>query len=93
MILVYYRSKDGSIRLCHEYRDERGMDAAKEAARRYNTQQAREDTAYVLEYDDDSIEAYLFRKTLEKKKYDRETVQDLISALYEALDAAHYLEG
>lgn len=93
MILVYYRRKDGTIRHCHQYPAEKGLDAAQDAARCYNTQQAGEDTAYIAQYADDSIEAYLFRKTVEKKIHDRESVQDLISALYEALDAARSLEG
>lgn len=91
MILVYYRRNDGTIRYFHEYPAEMGLDAAKDAARRYNTEG--KDTAYVVEHENDSIEAYLYRKTMEKKTYDKETVQDLISALEEALDAAHCLEG
>lgn len=92
MILVYYRHKDGTIRHCHEYPDSRGLDAVKDAIRCYNVEQAGEDTAYFAEYEDDSIEAYLFRNTVEKKIYDRESVRDLISSMEKALDAARCLE-
>lgn len=92
MILVYYRRKDGTIKNCHQYPAEKGLSLAQEAARSYNVEQAGEDTAYIVECEDSSLEAYLFRKTVEKKNYDREAVQDLISALEEALDTARYLE-
>lgn len=92
MILVYYRRKDGTIRYEHKYPDDKGIDAAKEAAIRYNAEKAGEDTAYVVEYEDTGIEAYLYRKTVEKKHHDKEIVQDLISALSEAMDAARCLE-
>lgn len=93
MILVYYRREDGTIRHFHQYPAENGVEAAKEAANKYNNEQAGKDTAYIVEYDDKSIEAYLYRKTIEKKKFDEETMRDLISTLEEALDSARYLGG
>lgn len=92
MVLVYYRRKDGTIRHYHQYPADKGLDAAQDAAKQYNILHGVEDTAYVVEYEDNSIEAYLYRKAVEKKIHDKETVRDLISALEEALDTARYLE-
>lgn len=93
MILVYYRRNDGTIRHFHRYPTEKGLEVAREAARQYNAEHFGEETAYIVQYADDSIEAFMFQKTLEKKKYDKEALEELISALGEALDAARYLEG
>lgn len=93
MILVYYRRKDGTIRHFHQYPAERGIDAANDSARHYNIAQAGVDTAYVVEFDDNSIEAFLYRKSIEKYKYSQGTVGDLVSLLNEALDTARSLEG
>ena len=93
MILVYYRREDGTIRYFHQYPADDGIEEAKKAANKYNNEKAGKDTAHIVEYDDNSFEAYLYRKTIEKKHFDEETMRDLISSLEEALDSARYLGG
>lgn len=93
MILVYYRRKDGSIRTFHQYTPDKPLDEVKELAATYNQQQAGEEVAHVVQYEDDSFEVHLFKSTMQRKARDKEIVQDLISSLRSALDAACDLEG
>lgn len=92
MILVYYRRKDGSIRTFHKARDEKPLDEVTALAVTYNQEQAGEEVAHVVQYEDDSFEAHLFHSAMKRKAWDKELVQDLISSLQSALDAAYDLE-
>lgn len=92
MILVYYRRKDGSIRTFHRCPDGKSLDEVKELAVIYNQEQAGEEIAHVVQYENDSFEAHLFHSAMKRKAWDKELVQDLISSLQSALDTARDLE-
>lgn len=62
MILVYYRREDGTIWRCNEWPSNEGIPSAKNYVMRYSENTAGKDTAYVAEYEDSSIEAFLYRE-------------------------------
>lgn len=93
MILVYYRRQDGSIRTFHEYRAEKTLDEVRALAVTYNQEQDGKEEAHVVQYEEDSFEAHLFKASQQRKVWDKEMVQDLICSLQSALDAAYDLEG
>lgn len=93
MILVYYRRKDGTIRMFHKYSGDKSIDELRIVAACYNRDRDDEEVADVVEYADDSIEAHLFEASQQRKARDKEKVSDLIDSLRSALDAAYDLEG
>lgn len=93
MILIYYRRKDGSIRTFHKYNDGKSLDEINDIVVTYNQVHAGMEVAHAVEYADDSFEAHLFKAAMQRKAWDKESVQDLISSLRSALDAAYALEG
>ncbi len=97
MILFYYRGKDGAITQHHgltEHTEGLTLDQLKGLVQEYNEQNVEKGkTAYIEELADDSLTAYLAQKAAERKKLDKEVIQDAISSIEEALDSVRSLEG
>ena len=96
MILIYYRDKDGAIFRHHAPPGEGlTLDQLQEMVQEYNKGKGKERdlTAYVVELEDDGLPAYLARKAAERKKFEKEIVQDAISSIEDALDSVRSLEG
>ena len=93
MIIIYYRDKTtGEIDRAHLSKEGQTMADLAPLITKYNSDYPRSVVAAV-EVADDSLEAYLFNKTKERKKWDQEIVQDAIEALQDALDYVRSLDG
>ena len=67
-----------------------------ENIRAYNFEEARKKdgkTAYFEEVEDGTLLAYMVQKAAERRKLDKEAVQDAISSIEDALDTVRELEG
>lgn len=94
MLLVYYRDKDGTIFMHHappEVLDT--QEKVQEAVRAYNEGKGKKKgyTAYVLDLEDDSLAAYLARKTYERRKFDKKVIDDAVSSIEDALETVRGL--
>ena len=94
MLLIYYRDKDGAI--CKHHAPPEALatpEKVREAAKAYNEGKGKEKgyTAYVLELEDDGLTAYLARKTYERRKFDKEVIEDAVSSIDDALEAVRGL--
>lgn len=93
MIIIYYRDKTtGEIDQAHLPKEWQTMADLAPLITKYNSDDCRRVVAAV-EVADDSLEAYLFNQTKERKKWDKEIVQDAIEAIQDALDYVRSLEG
>ena len=70
------------------------LDQLQELVKEFNEGKGKEQniTAYVVELEDDSLPAYLARKAAERRKFDKEIVQEAISSIEDALDSVRSLE-
>lgn len=94
MIIIYYRDAAGKIVRAHKAKEGQTMAGIAPLVVEYNAK-AKENCgrlATAAEVPDDSLEAYLLNVTNERKKWDREIVQDAIDALQQALYAVRCLE-
>lgn len=96
MLLVYYRDKDGAIVRHHPAPEGMTLEQLQENIRAYNFEEARKKdgrTVHFEEVEDGTLLAYMVHKAAERKKLDKEAVQDAISSIEDALDAVRSLEG
>lgn len=96
MLLVYYRDKDGAIVRHHPAREGMTLDQLQESIRAYNFEEARKKdgrTAHFEEVEDGTLLAYMVKKAAERRKLDKEAVQDAISSIEDALYTVRDLEG
>ena len=95
MIIIYYRDDAGKITRAHAPREGQTMADIAPLVVNYNAHahETNGSTAVAAEVPDDSLEAYLFNLANQRKKWDREKVQDAIEALRAALDLVRDLEG
>ena len=96
MLLVYYRDKEGDIVRHHGISDKMTREQLQENIRAYNFEEARKKdgkTAYFEEVEDGTLLAYMVQKAAERRKLDKEAVQDAISSIEDALDTVRELEG
>lgn len=61
--------------------------------REYNRTNKNGKTAHIFDAKDGDFVTYLFEKAAERKKWDREALQDAISSIKDALDTVRGLEG
>lgn len=96
MLLVYYRDKDGAIVRHHPVHEGVTPDQLRENIRAYNFEEARKKdgkTANFEEVEDGTLLAYMVKKAAERRKLDKEAVEDAISSIEDALDTVRELEG
>lgn len=97
MIIIYYRDESGAIVSHHGPAEGQTLEKLQELVLEYNKKseerKTRNRTAFVEEVADDSLTAYLFKKAAERRKLDKEAVQDAISSIEAALDSVRDLEG
>lgn len=96
MLLVYYRDKDGAIVRHHPAPEGVKMEQFQENVKAYNFEEARKEngkTAYLEVVEDGTLLAYMVKKAAERRKLDKEAVQDAISSIEDALDTVRGLEG
>lgn len=96
MLLVYYRDKDGAIVRHHPAPEGMAPDQLQENIRAYNFEEARKKdgkTAHFEDVEDGTLLAYMVKKAAERRKLDKEAVQDAISSIEDALDTVRELEG
>jgi hypothetical protein len=92
VIIIYYRDKQtGKIKRVHENKPGHTMADLEPLISDYN-RNGNTDTAGAVEVADDSLEAFLFGTRSQRARIDHEAVQDLISALEDALYNARFLE-
>lgn len=93
MIIIYYKDKKtGKIGNAHLPKpDTTTMDELAPLIAEYNSEDHMAE-AMAVEVADDSLEAYLFNGMIERRKYDKERVQDAIDAIRTALDCVSDLE-
>jgi len=82
MRLAYYRDKEGKITNFHKA-DRIPDDEVEQRVADYNNNE-RGDTVYIIDYDDGSFEAFLYRKAVEHIKFQKETLDDLRDTLSSA---------
>lgn len=95
MLLVYYRDKDGAIVYHHPAKEDMTLDQLNEAVKAYNFGENRKTnkrTAHIEEVEDGTLLAYMVQKAAERKRLDREAVQEAISSIEDALRAVQGLE-
>lgn len=94
MIIIYYKNKEtGKIVGAQLPRPvDMTMDALAPLIAQHNAIDKYATVAAAVEVADDSLEAYLFNGMIERRKYDKEAVQDVIDAIRTALDFAQSLE-
>lgn len=94
MIIIYYQNAAGKITRAHAPREGQTMADIAPLVVNYNAHayETNGSTVVAAEVPDDGLEAYLFNLADQRKKWDREKVQDAIDALHEALDAVRDLE-
>lgn len=96
MMLVYYRNKDGAIFRHHAPPGEGlTLDQLEKLVQEYNEGKGKQQgiTAYAVELEDDGLPAYLAQKAAERRKFNKEIVQEAISSIEDALDSVRSLEG
>lgn len=96
MLLVYYRDKDGAIVRHHPAPEGMTLEQLQENIRSYNFSDARKKDgkiAHSEEVEDGTLLAYMVQKAAERRKLDKEAVEDAISSIEDALDAVRGLEG
>lgn len=96
MLLVYYRDKDGAIVRHHPAPEGMTPEQLQENVRAYNFEEGRKKdgkTAHFEEVEDGTLLAYMVKKAAERRKLDKEAVQDAISSIEDALDTVRELEG
>lgn len=91
MKIVYYTDKEGKIVGCNEVKNMTDEKIC-EAVRIYNRKPDCKNTACVVEIEDDSLTAYLFREKDKRKQWDEQIVDDAISSLENALDFVRSLK-
>ena len=93
MIIIYYKDKKtGQIGNAHRAKDGQTTADLAPLIAEYNSEDHMAEAAAV-EVADDSLEAYLFNRMNERKKWDQEAVRDAIEAIQDALDYVRNLEG
>ena len=87
MRLVFYRRADGTIRYYHSA-DKVDPATLNERVVAYNIAREKDggETAHIVEYADDSFEAYLFRRAKENMRLNLETLRDMRDAINHAAD-------
>ena len=87
MRLAYYKRADGSIRYFHSV-DKVDPDTLNERVVAYNIAREKDngETAHIVEYEDDSFEAYMFRRATENIRLSLETLRDMRDAINHADD-------
>ena len=93
MIIVYYRDSEGKIVRHHTAPDDWTLELAQERIDQFNSEQSNKATAYALQAEDGSIEAYLYQKAQERAKWNKDALRNAISAIEDALDEVRGLEG
>ena len=93
MIIIFYRDeKTNNITRVHESRPGQTMADIKPLVDKYNSENQFHEIAEVVEVADDSLEAYLYRRKDERKKWDKEKVEDAIESIRHALYCVQDLE-
>lgn len=92
MIIIYYTDKDGKIVSHHKANEEMTPEQIGDAVREFNRCNKNGKTAHIFDAPDDGLTAYLHQKAVERKQWDKKTVQDAIDSLEEALDFVRSLE-
>lgn len=87
MRLAYYKRADGTVRYFHGV-DKVDPEILQERVAAYNIASAKGtgETAHIVEYADDSFEAYLFRRATEHMRLSLETLRDMKDAINHADD-------
>lgn len=94
MIIIYYRDvdADGKITRAHTPPEDWTLEETQERINQYNSEHGHRSTVHALQVEDGSIEAYLYQRANERAKWDREALQEAISAIEDALDTVRGLE-
>lgn len=92
MIIVYYRDADGKIVRCHTPPEDWTMETVRERIDQFNSEQGHKATAYALQTEEGSIEAYLYQKAQERAAWDKKALREAIDAIEDALDTVRGLE-
>lgn len=93
MIIIYYRDKDGKITHHQTAPKDLPLEELEDRTRDFNRERTDGKSAHITEAKNDGLMAYLFQKATERKKWDKEALQDAISSIEDALDAVRGLEG
>lgn len=91
MTLIYYTRANGEIRHAHKKPDKWTSKELEEKVANYNRREDGE-RAHVVEVEDDSITAYLYKEAHAVKNANREMIMDTIDALEAAISALRDLE-
>ena len=91
MIIIYYKDKEtGQITYANRAKDGQTMTDLAPLIAEYNSKGKL--AAAAVKVANDSLEAFLFNKMNERKKYDQEVLRDAIEAIQDALDYMRTLE-
>lgn len=89
MIVIYYRNEKGKIYLTHGGNG-MSIEDIRQKCDDFNSSPTNGDRqAFVEEYEEDSLTAYLFEKMNEKRRYDKEAIDD---AIYQINGVVSFLE-
>lgn len=92
MIIIYYTDK-GKITHHQAAPKDLTLEELEDRAQDFNRERTDGKSAHITEAKNDGLMAYLFQKATERKKWDKEALQDAISSIEDALDAVRGLEG
>lgn len=92
MIIIYYTDKDGKITHHQATPQDLTLEELKDRAQDFNRERTDGKAAHVVETADDGLTAYLFRKAAERKKWDKQAMDDAISSIEDALDTVRCLQ-
>lgn len=93
MYIIYYTDKEGKITNHHKAAEDRTPEELGEMVREFNRTNKNGKTAHIVDAEDGGFVAYLFEKAAERKKWDREALEDAISSIEDALNTVRGLEG
>lgn len=93
MIIIYYTDTDGKIVQCTKAPNQVTQEDLFVEVKKFNDRNGSRRTAHIFDAPDDGLTAYLFREAMERRRWDREDLQEAITAIEVALDSVRGLES
>jgi len=93
LTIAYYRKKDtGEITHHHALSEDWPPEVVEERMNQYNSEADRRTTAYAIQVEDGSFEAYLLDRLEKKYRLAKEAIQEALDAIDDARSCINCLE-